>query len=471
MTNPAEGRLQRYAEVVQRLSGALRSAVLYSTSHPSVGEHINGLLAAVRHLHQVEPVVLIGFIGGEVIADNTPLIAVTTHRTELIQYMQALGINRLLLERGVTLEEITTFVQAVAKPVQPALSSQDADPSGVVELDFLKLPHLRAGRIPVDVTAGQWGSSAVTIRQVYSGSVESARIVWESTRIEGTPDAPVARETVEHLAGAVDSSAGMMIGLTGMKQHDEYTFTHMVNVAILTMAQARTLGIEGHQLRALGLAALLHDIGKVRAPLEILNKPAALTPAEFAIMKRHTTDGATILRASPEMPRLAAIVAFEHHLRPDGTGYPTDLTRETINVATVLCAIADTYDAMRSKRIYSSPSPAERIVSIMMGNDGSAFDKHLVRRFIDLMGVFPPGSLVRLASGEIAVVLKNDGPHPSLPTVNVLFDAAGTRLATPETRSLWRDATSSGEHDSIGIESVVDAAEYDLDPVSCLLPS
>ena len=164
-------RQQLYGEVVQRLSGALRAASLYSSAHPSVADHIKALLEAVQRLHRVEPAVLIGFIGGEVIADNTPLIAVTTHRTELIQYMQALGINRLLLERGVTLEEITTFVQAVAKPGQPALSSQDADPSGVVELDFLKLPHLRAGRIPVDVTAGQWGSSAVTIRQVYSGSV------------------------------------------------------------------------------------------------------------------------------------------------------------------------------------------------------------------------------------------------------------------------------------------------------------
>ncbi|MCX6544405.1 MAG: HD-GYP domain-containing protein [Acidobacteria bacterium] len=468
MTTPAEGRLQQYAEVVQRLSGALRSAVLYSISHPSVGEHISGLLAAVHALHQVEPVVLIGFIGGEVIADNTPLLDVTTHRAELIQYMQALGINRLVLDRGVTLDEITTFVQAVVKPVQPGLPGQEADRSGTVDLDFVKLPHLRAGRIPVDVTSGQWGSRAITIRQVYSGSVESARMIWESTRLEGTPDAPVAHETVEHLAEAVDSSSGMMIGLTGMKQHDEYTFTHMVNVSILTMAQARTLGVGGHQLRVLGLAAMLHDIGKVRAPLEILNKPSALTPAEFTIMKRHTTDGAAILRAAHEMPRLAAIVAFEHHLRQDGTGYPAGLTRESLNLGSVLCAISDTYDAMRSQRSYNSPSPAHRIASFMMSNDGSAFDKHLVRRFIDLMGIFPPGTLVRLTSGEIAVVVANDGPDPSLPTVNVLFDVSGARLPTVETRSLWGDASGAHEPDGGGIESVVDAAAYDLDPIGCL---
>ena len=471
MTNQAESRLQRYAEVVQRLSGALRSAVLYSTSHPSVGEHVRGLVAAVQHLHQIEPVVLIGFIGGEVIADDTPLLEVTAYRTELIQYMQALGINRLLLERGVTIEEITSFVQAVAKPVLPAPSSQTADSSGAVDIDFLKLRHLRAGRIPVDVTVGKWGSRAVTVRQVYSGSIESARMVWESARLEGTPDAPVAHETVEHLAEAVDSSAGIMIGLTGMKEHDEYTFTHMVNVSILTMAQARTLGIEGLQLRILGLAALLHDIGKVRTPLDILNKPTDLTPDEFAIMKRHPTDGATILRAAREMPRLAAVVAFEHHLRGDGTGYPRGLTREPVNLGTVLCAIADIYDAMRTNRVYSQPSPTERIIRVMTANDGSRFDLHLVRRFIDLMGIYPPGTLVRLTSSEIAVVLENDGPDPSLPTVKVLFDAAGTRLTTTETRSLWRDATSSGDPGGIRIDTVVDAAAYDLNPISLLQPS
>jgi putative nucleotidyltransferase with HDIG domain len=461
-------RQQFYGEVVQRLSGALRAASLYSSAHPSVAEHTKAFLDAVQRLHRVEPAVLIGFIGGEIIADDAPLLAVTAYRAELIRYMQALGINRVLLERGVTLEEITAFVQAVSKPSPPAGLKQDADSATDTDVDFIKLQHLRAGRIPVDTSAGRWGSSAVTMRQVYSGSIEAARMVWESTRVEGTPDAPAAHEAVEHLADAVDRSQGQMIGLTGMKEHDEYTFTHMVNVSILAMAQARNLGIEGRPLRCLGLAAMLHDIGKVRTPLEILNKPTAFTPDELAIMRRHPLDGAEILRASHDMPRLAGIVAFEHHIRRDGNGYPAGLTRGTINLATVLCSIADTYDAMRSTRVYQAASPTDRILEIMTRNDGGQFDQHLVRRFIDLMGVYPPTTVVRLTSGEIAVVVENDGPTPSRPTVKVLFDSAGGRLEPPELRSLWRGEAAGDGHADIGIATTQDPAVYNLDPLSYL---
>ena len=127
---------------------------------------------------------------------------------------------------------------------------------------------------------------------------------------------------VDGLAQAVSQNRTALMALTALREYDNYTFTHMVNVSILTMAQARSLGVDGPLLREFGLAALMHDIGKVKTPLEILTKPAALTDDEFAIMKRHTIDGAEILRATPDVPALAPVVAFEHHLRTDGSGYP-----------------------------------------------------------------------------------------------------------------------------------------------------
>jgi len=456
-------RLNHYAEIVQRLSGALRAASLYSITHPGVDEHVRALLEAVQRLHKVESSVLIGFIGGEVIADDTPLLAITSYRTELIRYMQALGINRVLLNRGVTLEELRAFVHAASQPSRPGSRTEEG--GAEADVDFLKLEHLRAGRIPVDTTAGHWGSSAVTMRQVYSGSIEAARMIWESTRLEGAPDAPTAHETVEHLAEAVGTSQPTMIGLTGMKEHDEYTFTHMVNVSILTMAQARTVGIDGRELRALGLAAMLHDIGKVLTPLDVLNKPGELTPDERAIMKRHPLDGASILRGSRDIPRLAAIVAFEHHLRRDGKGYPAGVVRPTINLGTVLCGISDVYDAMRSTRVYQAASPTERIMEFMVHKDGGQFDQHLVRRFIDLMGVYPPSTLVRLTNGEVGVVVGTGGSDPALPTVNVLFDLAGIRLDEARVRHLW--ARVEGE-EAIGVETTLDPTAYDVDPMAYL---
>ena len=176
------------------------------------------------------------------------------------------------------------------------------------------------------------------------------------------------------------------MALTALKDYDNYTFTHMVNVSILTMGQARGLGVDGPLLREFGLAALMHDIGKVRTPTEILNKPDKLTDEEFEIMKRHVVDGAEILRGTPDIPPLAPVVAFEHHLRLDGTGYPDGVTRPHLNLATMLCGIADVYDAMRSQRKYQQAFPSERILAVLQRNDGTQFDQHLIRRFVQLLG-------------------------------------------------------------------------------------
>ena len=157
---------------------------------------------------------------------------------------------------------------------------------------------------------------------MYAEAVSVASMVWESARADAKPDPTAAQSMIDSLAQAVVQNRSALMALTALKDYDNYTFTHMVNVSILTMAQARGLGIDGPLLREFGLAALMHDIGKVKTPSEILNKPDKLTDEEFAIMKRHVVDGAEILRGTPEIPSLAPVVAFEHHLRLDGTGYP-----------------------------------------------------------------------------------------------------------------------------------------------------
>jgi putative nucleotidyltransferase with HDIG domain len=239
----------------------------------------------------------------------------------------------------------------------------------------------------------------------------------------------------------------------------------MINVSILTMAGARSLGIEGAPLRALGLAAMLHDIGKVRTPVEILTKPGVLTPDERVIMRRHATDGAAILRASRDMPRLAAIVAFEHHLRRDGLGYPEGVRREPINLATSLCAIADCYDAMRTDRVYQAAQPPERIAAMMLHRDGARFDPHLVRRLTDLLGVYPPSTLVRLTNGEIGVVVSDDS---SATTVKVILTPEGVRVEGGQHRRVRTRAGGERDAESIGVASTLDPDVYGIDPLESL---
>src|ERR1035437_8786533 len=185
-----------------------------------------------------------------------------------------------------------------------------------------------------------------TIRRLYTQACSTMRTVWENAARDGVTKASDVRNVVGELSQAVSQNRSALLALTAMRSVDSYTFTHMVNVSILTMVQARGLGIDGPLLREFGVAGLMHDIGKVRTPPEILNKPSRLDEREVVIMRRHTIDGAEILRKTRDLTPLAAVVAFEHHLRLDGTGYPVGVSRSGLNLATMLCAIADVYDAM-----------------------------------------------------------------------------------------------------------------------------
>jgi putative nucleotidyltransferase with HDIG domain len=237
----------------------------------------------------------------------------------------------------------------------------------------------------------------------------------------------------------------------------------MVNVSILTMGQARGLGIDGPLLRELGLAALMHDIGKVRTPIDILNKPDKLTDAEFTIMKRHVIDGAEMLRQTPDIPALAPVIAFEHHLRTDGTGYPHGVRRASLNVGTMLCSIADVYDAMRSQRLYQEAFPTDRILEVLKRNDGTQFDQHLVRRFVQLVGIYPAGNLVRLNTGDVAVVVKAYAPDPYRPRVRVLFDRHAKRLDLAYELNLW-DPSEDPQRPA-SIVAPLDPSPFQVDPL------
>ncbi len=456
-------RLRLHEDIVQALGSSMRAVRLYGSAHPKVGEHVNGLVESVRQLHAVQSSILIGFVGGEVIADDTPLRRVSISHADLTRALEDLGIQRIAIERGVTPEDIATLVRALAAGRQT--SGVDAG-NDAEDVDFLSLPHLHAGRIVLDPFSGVWAAGTIPARRTYQGSVASARTIWESAKAEGQPELPLAQETVQQLADAVSAGESLMLGLTGMKEHDEYTFTHMVNVSILTMAQARALGTDGQRLQEIGLSALLHDIGKVRTPAEIINKPGALTDREFAIMKRHTTDGALILRRTPGMPLLAPIVALEHHRRLDGSGYPEHVRRPSLNLATMLCSIADVYDAMRSQRKYQQAFATDRIIAVMQRNDGRQFDQRLIQRFVGLLGIYPPGTLVRLDSGEVGLVLRPDSAAPDRPAVRLIFDRDGKRLRRHEDVSLshWKPT----DRVPPVIDGVLDPATYQIDPLAVL---
>jgi len=449
MSSPSSTR--QADELVRRLAAALRGAQLYAPGHPLVERAVVALGETLAVALANAPSIAIGMVGDDLVVGDVPLPRAAGNMGELMRRLKQAGIERIVVDRGVQPQEVSQLVIAIARGEsgeEPALA---------------RLPHIRVGRLEVEERIEGVGDIA-TFRRLYDDASALAGRLWESASVEGKPDADAANGLVESLAQAVAQNRTALLALTALKNYDNYTFTHMVNVSILTMGQARGVGIEGPLLREFGLAGLMHDIGKVRTPTEILNKPGKLTDAEFEILRRHTVDGALILKTTPQIPTLAPIVAFEHHLRSDGTGYPSGVSRPKLNLATTFCGIADVYDAMRSQRVYQQASPSDRILTVLQRNDGKQFDQHLVRRFAQLVGIYPVGNMVRLDTGEIAVVTRTYAPDPYRPRVKVLLGTDGTLLARPYEVSLW----CPHEGGPTAVAAPVDPATVGLDPLTYL---
>jgi len=444
-------------DLVRRLAAALRAAELYAPQHPLVQRSATALATACGAHLTDSPSLVVGFIGDDVVVNDTRLGKGSASLTGFVRGLRDREIEKITFHRGTTTEEIQSFLSELAdrrarKPLADRLASR-----GVKRVVIGKLSL-------EDTPLDAMGIEAA--RRVYNTAVSSAESLWQQAKAGDKPDPENARKIIDSLANIVTQDRTSLMALTALKKYDNYTFTHMVNVAALSMAQARALNLEGPLLREFGFAALMHDIGKVHTPLEVLNKPGKLTGDEFKIMKQHVVDGAHILRRTPEMPALAPVVAFEHHLRQDLSGYPENIGHRKLNLCTQIVSIADVFDALRSNRPYREGLATARIRSIMGEQGNPAFNQTLLRRFVNLMGLFPIGTIVRLSTEEVGVVTAEHPEDPFRPQVKILFDEKGERLESESLVNTW-ERDSRGVFLRAVIESV-DPDSIELDPLTVL---
>ncbi len=445
-------------ELLRRFGAALRGAQLYAPGHPLVLRNVASLCEAAQRILEELPSVSIALLADEVVIADLPIPRAANTLGELLAKLKSRGVERVTLDKGVTLEELAASVDALCLRLQ---SAGEAD-----ESPFPELPHVRIGLVRLEQRTQASLADMATIRKLYTQASSTMRMVWENAQTDGVAKGAEVRSVVDELAQAVSQNRNALVALTTMRNADTYTFTHLVNVSILTMVQARGLGIDGTLLREFGVAGLLHDIGKVRTPPEILSKPGKLDDRETVIMRRHPVEGAELLRKTKDLTPLAAVVAFEHHLRLDGSGYPIGVKRPALNLATMLCTIADVYDAMRSKRQYQEAFPADRVLAVLKSSEGREFEQRLVRRFVQLMGLYPVGSLVRLNSGACAIVLRPFSGDPHRPRVRVVFAADGRRLAAPYDLNLWE--VEPAPHRSSSVIGPANAPDPEFDPLDVM---
>ena len=286
-------------------------------------------------------------------------------------------------------------------------------------------------------------------RQTYVRSLDVTREVMSSVRMGRSPGLKRVKRAVQGIVDAILTDPASLIGLTMLREFDEYTFVHSVNVSILSVALGRRLGFTKPQLLDLGLAALLHDIGKSRVPLDVLNKRGSLDDHERALLQTHTWQGVLAMFAMPttgsDHPWRAMTTAHEHHMRLDLSGYPKAFRARRLTLFSKIVAVADGFDAATTSRASSEPAwtPAD-VLRGMRDDTRLGFDPVLVKAFINLTGIYPVGTLVVLDSFALAMVVAAN-PDPtalSRPLVRMITDALGNRLVDPQVYDLTsRDAS------------------------------
>ncbi len=412
-------------------------------------------MSAATESLQMAPAIVIGFIGDEIVVDGHRLPRGTASLVGFARDLRERDIEKVTLSRGLTRDEVRALIAVFSDRASAAPLPDRLVASGV--------RHVTLGRVIVEEVSDEQAGIAAA-RRVYSTAVETAETLWQAAKAGDQPDPGAARKIIDGLARLVTQDRTSLMALTALKKYDNYTFTHMVNVSALAMAQARALNIDGALLREFGFAALMHDIGKVNTPLEVLNKPDKLDKQEFEIMKQHVVDGAHILRRTPEMPALAPIVAFEHHLKQDLSGYPENIGTRKLNLCTMIVSIADVFDALRSNRPYRQGLATARIRAIMGEQGNPAFSQPLLKRFVNMMGLFPVGNLVRLNTDELAVVTAEHPSDPFRPQVKILTNTKGETLEEPLLANTW-ERDSSGEHPRAVVEAV-DPESVNVDPLT-----
>ena len=379
----------------------------------------------------------------------------------MIEEFRTRDVEAVTFRSGIAPAELLAFLSVFAKRERKgedgfAQLLKDLDAAGV---SHVELEEISSEEMPQGLHQGSarlFFLSIVHLKESFARDVQDEPIKISTTR-----------RLMQSIYNHIVEDEGFVYGLTNIKNHDEYTLNHSVNVCLLATALGRRLGLSRAELVDLGMAAFFHDLGKTETPLEILNKPGRLTDDERGIMERHPFHGAEKLALIKEFRRLplrAIHVALEHHIKEDLSGYPRYFKKDDVNLFSKIVKVVDVFHAITTKRVYRTKDfTRAEALSLMLEQSGREFNPVILKAFVNMMGVFPIGTLAALTTGELAIVTDlNEDPKLVLrPTVKLITDPAGNRIDGEVVDLAERDADTGRFRRTIA--TALDPSKYGID--------
>lgn len=347
-----------------------------------------------------------------------------------IKKVAAIGIRELYIDvrKGSDVSDAQT-AEEVQREIKQGLIDIVEAPEPVIQTVALAEEAFRARRLHA------------AANKIVHGLMDDIRL---GRQIEVDKVEPLVESMVDSIFRCQDA----LLPMARLKNHDEYTFQHSVSVCALMVSFARSLKLPREVIKEIGMGALLHDVGKCKIPGSILNKPAKLEEAEFEIMKQHVVYSAQILADTKGVSEVAYEVAAQHHERFDGTGYPNKLKGEEISLYGQMSAIVDVYDAITSIRVYHKGIPATEALGKIFEWSKFHFKPELVQAFVRAIGIYPTGSLVKLTSGRLGIVLEQQAGNSMKPLLKVIYSTRQNAFIPPEIVDLTKTADKIEGHES-----------------------
>jgi putative nucleotidyltransferase with HDIG domain len=411
-----EQGLQQAQRLATLLTGGIRGVGYYPQGHPAALQPFREMENAIGSMQGEQGEVRVAVVDGILSVGQYLFFTPTPPLQELARRLEQRGIFGMVLKRGVDAGDLMELARL--------LGESEGDAAQVKE------GLAQAGVESIEVLEEE------ALTETYHEAVGAIREIFHEIGTGRIPNSRRMLNVVSSLAAVAVKQAPTLLGLTMIKDYDNYTFQHSVNVGVLAMALSASMGEPRDQVEEAGMAGFLHDVGKTRVNKGILNKPGKLSHEEYLEMKRHPEYGAEIVRQMEGVPERVAEAVLGHHIRYDRAGYPEWARTLPLGVTSGIVAVADCYDATTTLRSYQRPMQPKEAVDKIRTLSGTSLNTDIVESFLELAGKFPTGSLVRLDSNEIAVVSLPSSDDAGAAVVKVIIDRGGKALVEPELRRL-----------------------------------
>ncbi|MEA3509224.1 MAG: HD-GYP domain-containing protein [candidate division NC10 bacterium] len=414
--------LREAEQFLLSLNAAQKNLGLYAPTHPAVNAAFQKLIDALGRLLGQREKTTLGVLHDTLVLNGTPLTAKPELFRNLVMQLRDGEIQGITFLKGCTQDELRYFIEALGTDAKGVEIEEALKKREVSHILFVR----PGGEEPQeDQKSTKPEEDPLGAGAIYKRAIQTIRKVFHEARLGKVPSVGEVQRTVEDLVGGILKGKHSLMALTMIKSYDEYLFNHSVNVGILATTLGETSGLDRSSLRELGLGALLHDLGKIHIPDSITNAARKLTDEEWEVIKRHPVDGVKMLEQMGVSSEIALRVVKEHHVRFDRTGYPTLAPDEEVHPCSMMVTIADTYDAMTTLRPYRGPFHPTQAIEAMKKLSGNAFDPQMFDRFIGMLGIYPPGTVVRLTTGETALVTRPGTEDTARPWVRIAQDQEG----------------------------------------------